>query len=132
MNAGIQPTCIAIPVQLSNPGEFFACCGILELANRALTNVKARFTTDQSGYIFELSFTELDGESRLVDFLANCRVESSLSDQQLARLRVVLNQKKQQRSDDDNRLKQAWEKTERITLTAPFDITIDWWLGTPV
>jgi CRISPR-associated protein Csb3 len=25
---------IRIPVDLTNPGQFFACCGLLELANR--------------------------------------------------------------------------------------------------
>ncbi len=25
---------IAIPVDLTNPGQFFACCGLLELADR--------------------------------------------------------------------------------------------------
>lgn len=129
MSADQQHTCITIPVQLTNPGEFFACCGMLELASRALTDAKARFTADQNGTSFELSFAELDGESSLIDLIASCSVESSLSNQQLARLRVVLNQKKEQRSKDDNRLKQAWEKTERITLHSPFDLTINWWLG---
>ena len=29
----VEPT-IRIPVDLTNPGQFFACCGLLELASR--------------------------------------------------------------------------------------------------
>jgi CRISPR-associated protein Csx14 len=37
---------IRIPVDVTNPGQFFACCGLLELAGRWYGNVVANFTSD--------------------------------------------------------------------------------------
>src|SRR5205809_3478872 len=35
---------IAIPVDLMNPGQFFACCGLLELADRKWPHVEGWFS----------------------------------------------------------------------------------------
>ena len=42
--SGFPPN-VSIPVDLSNPGQFFACCGLLELADRIWPKaaVRARF-----------------------------------------------------------------------------------------
>src|SRR5437870_4719024 len=38
-----EPT-ITVPVNLANPGQFFACCGLLELADRMDASATGRFT----------------------------------------------------------------------------------------
>lgn len=41
---------IAITVDVTNPGQFFACCGLLELANRLWPGAEARF--EQERFVF--------------------------------------------------------------------------------
>ncbi|QYU66332.1 hypothetical protein J4558_15200 [Leptolyngbya sp. 15MV] len=38
---------IRIPVDVTNPGQFFACCGLLEVASRCYGDVSARFVRDE-------------------------------------------------------------------------------------
>ena len=53
---------IQIPVDLSNPGQFFACCGLLELADRLWPGAEGWFerrefcvlTIDQSNSLTKL------------------------------------------------------------------------------
>jgi len=38
---------IKIPIDLTNPGQFFACCGLLELADRLWPGAEGWFESDQ-------------------------------------------------------------------------------------
>ena len=40
---------ITFPVDLRNPGQFFACCGIAYFADRVFESVQSHFDTDESG-----------------------------------------------------------------------------------
>ncbi len=37
---------ITVPVDLANPGQFFACCGLLELADRLWSGAEGWFESD--------------------------------------------------------------------------------------
>jgi CRISPR-associated protein Csx14 len=50
---------ITIPVDLTNPGQFFACCGLLELADRFWPGAEGWF--EEKGSEFYIAFT---GESK--------------------------------------------------------------------
>ena len=39
-------SCISVPVDLLNPGQFFACCGLFEIADRTWAGVQGRFSHD--------------------------------------------------------------------------------------
>ncbi len=58
---------ISVPVDLTNPGQFFACCGLLEVAGRFEVSVSARFSDGE----FELAgFSATDPDElirRLLD-----------------------------------------------------------------
>ena len=47
---------IRVNVDIKNPGQFFGCCGLFELAQRRWPEAKARF----DGRVFEISAGELD------------------------------------------------------------------------
>jgi len=47
---------IRVNVDIKNPGQFFGCCGLFELAQRRWPEAKARF----DGRFFEISVGELD------------------------------------------------------------------------
>lgn len=42
---------IRVPVDLTNPGQYFACCGLFELAHRALSAPTARF--EESEFVID-------------------------------------------------------------------------------
>src|SRR5262249_27028549 len=43
MNTQSPQPAIHIDVDLTNPGQFFACCGLLEIASRLAAQVEGRF-----------------------------------------------------------------------------------------
>lgn len=120
-----QPTpSIRVQVDPTNPGQFFACCGLLELADRLWPGAEGwfegkTFLVDCGGTLPEL-----------LRELAKSRIESSLTDQGLERLGSLLSQKKSTLTPDDEeekaRLSEQW-KRERLHLAEPFDLWVDWW-----
>ncbi len=117
----------SVNVDPTNPGQFFACCGLLELADRLWPNAEGWFAED--GRRFYVACGEHD-LAELLAMLAQTTIQSSLGDDGLKRLGTLLSAAKdsltaQDRADKE-RLRQQW-RVERVTLTAPFNITIDWW-----
>jgi CRISPR-associated protein Csb3 len=117
---------IQINVDLTNPGQFFACCGLLELADRLWPGAEGWF--DLPDGRFEVACGGTIRE--LLDKLASASVNSSLTDSGLKRLGTLLSADKSKLSDEDElekeRLHQMWQR-ERIHLSTPFDIWLDWW-----
>jgi CRISPR-associated protein Csb3 len=115
---------IRINLDVTNPGQFFACCGLLELADRLWPGAEGwfegrRFCIQCHGKIAEL-----------LSHLSQAVIRSSLSDLQLKRLGTLLSVKKSglTRADTEEKqhLSQMW-KCERLHLSAPFDLWLDWW-----
>lgn len=88
-----------VNVDVTNPGQFFACCGLLELAHRLWRGAEGWF----EGPSFCLLRT--DGRSgsgeEIITALLNCEVKS---------------------------IQMADPKTAPIKVGEPFDIRLDWWL----
>lgn len=128
MNEANDTICIRLDV--TNPGQFFACCGLLELASRLYPQTTARFDRSGPDTSFQLSVPGLNPEKKLFEQVANCEVVSTLSTQEIARLRTLLNMKKSLLTSvveaEKARLSKKWG-LERITLK-PFGLVIDWWL----
>lgn len=128
-----DPT-IRLAVDPSNPGQFFACCGLLELADRLWAGAEGWF----EGRHFCLQPIR-DGirpeasPSRLVDELARCRVTNSMTVGQIDRLAELSGMKAKERakSEDLDAEKKALDSLRRespIRLHAPFNLLIDWFL----
>lgn len=118
---------ICIPVDLTNPGQFFACCGLLELADRLWPGAEAWF--EQSGEDFFC--LRCEGTLRdLLKTLAESSLQSSLSDDGLKRLASLLSAAKDSLTESDladkERLRAMWQR-ERLHLSTPFDLWLDWW-----
>jgi CRISPR-associated protein Csb3 len=122
----IHPTpTITVPVDLTNPGQFFACCGLLELADRLGPRAEGWFT--RNGFFLiaaEGSFRDL------IDRIQAADVESSLSTMELKRLGTLLSVAKTTLRSEDleekARLQRKW-RTEGVSIGPPFDLRIDWW-----
>ena len=115
---------ITLNVDASNPGQFFACCGLLQLAERLWAGAEAWF----SGSAFCISCKgTLD---QLLCRLVEADIRSSLSPEELRRLGSLLSKEKaalsQMERDEKARLHEVW-RMERLQITSPFDIWLDWW-----
>ncbi len=126
-----KPDPIKINVDPTNPGQFFACCGLLELADRLWDGAEGAFSA--SGAEFSVRCKESpskDDATQLRCALASCAITSTMSEDQIARLKKLLNQKKAtltpQEAAEKQELSELWER-ERIRLHGPFDVWIDWW-----
>lgn len=109
-----EPT-IRIAVDLTNPGQFFACCGLLELASRLDPNSIAQF---QNGHFV------INGEVQSVlDYFFKCHVtvdtcQTSMIDDE--------GDKVDDRKNDDNGDSHRG-RIYPMTLHEPFNLRLDWW-----
>lgn len=105
-----KPTpAITIPVDLTNPGQFFACCGLLELASRLDDQALAWFDVDQ----FHIVHAPKD---TIQQFLA-CAV-------------TPISAESPADTDEDDEPEAeagAIPKTTPILLGPPFNLRLDWW-----
>lgn len=115
---------IRVSLDATNPGQFFACCGLFELADRLWPGVEARFDDEA---------LQIEGGGTLAQLLlhlSRAEINSSLADTELKRLGTLLSAEKAKLSSDDLHEKQflteQW-KRERVHLSQPFDLWLDWW-----
>lgn len=118
-----EPT-IAVAVDATNPGQFFACCGLLELADRLWPGAEGWFADGQ------FCIACKGGLSDLLQRLSSATVRSVLTEDQLKRLGTLQSMDKKKRTPeiaaemDD--LRTRW-RLERLHLSEPFDLWLDWW-----
>ena len=89
---------IEVQVDVTNPGEFFACCGLLELADRLSIGAEGWFANDK----FFVAFSDASGGITIHEALwslINAGVES-----------------------------ESEEKESPLLLGEPVDIRLDWWV----
>jgi CRISPR-associated protein Csb3 len=130
-----KPEPIRVNVDLTNPGQFFACCGLLELADRLWPGAAGWFASPEE---FILS---TGGRARSVEPLCRKVVECSLSPllatNELDQLNQ-LNQRKAELKKASKSLPKA-EETKRKLLSkkriasgfqlgSPINMRVDWWL----
>lgn len=126
---------ITVKVDVTNPGQFFACCGLLELADRLWPGAEGWFEAERQN--FSVACKGILPE--LLAQFSSARLQSSLTDEELKRLGSLLSAKKKsltkQDQEDKERLRAMWQQ-ERIHLSAlpsstsgaaGFDFWLDWW-----
>ncbi len=125
--SGAEPN-ITVNVDLTNPGQFFACCGLLELADHLWPGAEGAFSSD--GRTFNIRGDDTRTLYDLLGAISSCQISSTLTDDEIERLRSMLNKKKTTLTEDELREKAAlntkW-RVERLRLHEPFDFWIDWW-----
>ncbi len=125
---------ITIPVDLTNPGQFFACCGLLELADRLWPGTEGWFERQR------FCILASDPSKRLHELLrevVSCPLSSTLAPQSRARLQE-LDQKKRELKKLRKSLPKIDEAERKrlnslrifsgFLLGSPFNLRIDWWL----
>ena len=91
---------ISIQVDAANPGEFFACCGLLELADRLSSGAEGWFDSDRFFVAF-LDPSRAVTVQEILWALVNANVERT--------------------SEDD-------DKESPLRLSGSVDFRIDWWI----
>jgi CRISPR-associated protein Csb3 len=127
--SSLKPT-IAIPVDLTNPGQFLACCGLLELADRIWPGTEGLF---ERGTFFLLSTKDMTevGSAGLFDSLAQCTLTNTMTTQQISRLAELSAMKgsvreKDRGLDEEKKSLEKLRREEPILLQAPFHLRLDW------
>ena len=109
---------ITVNVDVTNPGQFFACCGLLELADRLWPAAEGWFEEETRDFRIACKGTLPE----LLAQLSSATLESSLTSEELKRLGSLLSADKKsltkQDQEDKARLRALWQQ-ERIHLFAP-------------
>lgn len=117
---------IQIPVDLTNPGQFFACCGLLELANRLWPGAEGWFDTDR------FCISPNSGTfAQLATMILGFRVANTMSMNQLSRLEYLCSLSKQERQEtsgleDEKKALESLRREEPIVLHGDVTLRIDW------
>ena len=124
-----QPT-IRINVDVTNPGQFFACCGLLELADRLWNGAEGWF--DESLLSFCIATNRNEGNANeLLQALINCDLRNTMTEEDITRREQLAEMKLKDLSSSDVIEKKHLEKLWRelpLVLGDPFNLTMDWFL----
>ena len=116
---------IKIPVDLTNPGQFFACCGLLEVADRLCDAVEGWF--DER--LFCLSSSGCMTFDHLLTSITQLTVANTMSPGQLAKLADFSELPKNKLTPEQEAEKKALESQRReepIELSGPISLRLDW------
>src|ERR1043165_4948866 len=92
---------IRIAVDPANPGQFFACCGLLELADRVWAGAEGWFTN---------GWFNIAGGGARVDVLDSAKTP-----------------RLQNASEDDKEEDEDEDTFVPLVLVAPVQLRLDWW-----
>lgn len=127
-----EPT-IRVRVDPTNPGQFFACCGLLELSDRLWGGVEGWF--DGSEY-FLLRPTKLipdDAAAVLIDRIARCPLTNTMTESELQRRDELSSMPKRQREavlslDAEKKTLDTLWRESPLLLLQPFHLRLDWFV----
>ena len=115
----------SVHVDPTNPGQFFACCGLLELADRLWPGAE--------GWFEQRQFCMATGGTleALLDAVAACHMTNTMSETQHARFNAISPMTGTQRKaipgvEDEKKELERLLRESHIVLGAPFYITLDW------
>jgi CRISPR-associated endonuclease/helicase Cas3 len=116
---------IRINVNPANPGQFFACCGLLELVERLTPGAVAWFEGSQ---FFIACQSSLDD---LLNALVGCSLTNTMTTDQHARFQEIAEMTVKERNaipgvEDESKLLEELLRESPIVLGMPFGITLDW------
>lgn len=118
---------ITVNVDITNPGQFFACCGLLELADRLWPGAEGWFAEDR----FLISGNSECSLCALLKALAESTVANTMTPEQIARLEELSAMNKKQRKatpglEDEKKSLESLRRESPIVLTGPIAFRIDW------
>jgi CRISPR-associated protein Csb3 len=117
---------IRVNVDPTNPGQFFACCGLLEIAERLWSGVEGWFSGDGK----EFCIAGAGELSELLDTLVGCHLTNTMRVDQHARFQEISSwsvaARKKAGAEDEGKELEKLLREAPIVIEAPFNITLDW------
>lgn len=127
---------IRIRVDPSNPGQFFACCGLLELADRLWDGAEGWFSSAEPIFLTHSTSGKECDALTLVDELVRTGLAGELSPE-LREEREELEKKRKRLKKENKALPKHEEQRRkelgkmlregRIVIGEPFNLLLDWW-----
>jgi CRISPR-associated protein Csb3 len=119
---------ITVPVDVTNPGQFLACCGLLELADQLWPGAEGWFEGDQ----FRIASPSECSLRALLDKLAKSTLSNTMTPTQNARLEELSAMKKNQREaitglEDEKKSLESLRRELPIVLAGAIAFRIDWY-----
>lgn len=127
--------CLTVNVDVTNPGQFFACCGLFELAHRLWPEVEGAFK--DSGAVFSIYCSGAPSASLqgLIAAANECEISGLTVDEQ--RERAFLEAEKRQLKKEGKLLPPEKEKRRKelgtmaragaVSFGPPFNLDLNWW-----
>jgi len=116
---------IRVAVDATNPGQFFACCGLLELADRLWPGAEGWFENGEF-------CVACDGGSlsSLFHAIVQCRLANTMTAEQHERIRQIalMISADRKKHDEESKALSKLMREAPIVLHAPFGITLDWFV----
>lgn len=135
MTLDVKDSAIRIRVDPANPGQFFACCGLLELADRLWSGAEGWF--EKGGSRFSLrpvhAVTEENHAAELLTAIIRCRLTNSMSPAQLQRREDLSSMPKKEREgepeleNEKKEMDRLWRESP-LVIHEPFHIRLDWFM----
>jgi CRISPR-associated protein Csb3 len=119
-----KPT-ITIPIDLANPGQFFACCGLLELVSRMDPHAEAWFAARHFNVVSSVSLGDA------IISLRQATIDNTMTAVQKARLDELSKMEKKRResidgADEEKKFLESLHRASPIVLRDGIDLSIDW------
>jgi CRISPR-associated protein Csb3 len=127
-----EPT-ICVRVDPTNPGQLFACCGLLELADRLWRGAEGWFDREWHFLLRPTQPTEECTASTLVDRIGGCSLTNTMTDGELQRRDQLSSMSKKEREGElglaaeKKELDTLWRESP-IRLLQPFHLRLDWFM----
>lgn len=127
---------ITIDVNVTNPGQFFACGGLLELAERLWPGVEGWFNTENTCFNLCVSMDVPCTLSNLADRLIKAGIEGELSMEEQTDLDNLESQKRalakegKRLSKNTEQRRSSLDKRRRegaLAFGEPFNLRVAWW-----
>ncbi len=117
-------TSISIPVDLTNPGQFFACCGLFELADRLWPGAEGWFEIAGPSSIFHISASTQESRKRRNNEGDAACLRMTLCS--AASIRFDVGSTKEDGKEGDDSEDES-SRLSPIVVTSPFQLVLDWW-----
>jgi CRISPR-associated protein Csb3 len=125
----------SVSVDVTNPGQFFACCGLLELAHRLWRGAEGWFDHSKSIFTIRAVSESVVSLDSLLEQLRKCDI-SGLSEEEHRERNTLETEKRRLKKQHqqlpkgrEDRLQELGTKSRKglLVIGQPFGIDLDWW-----
>jgi CRISPR-associated protein Csb3 len=131
--SGPSKAAVRLRIDPTNPGQFFACCGMLEMADRLWGGALGWFDRATTFCMAPVEGDSNDNAARLVGAVAECPLNNSMTPAQRKRREELSEMRTAAREADPESAAEKKELDARyressIVLGDPFHLVLDWFL----